>query len=546
MIATGHKGGRMLSRTLCTATALAALLATPALAQEEEDSAAPRESRVRVTPYLGVDQVALVPLKGDGDILTYTNVTAGVSAQVQTRRVEASVDAQYTHSFGWGSQLSDQDILTGIAQAQVQVARGLSVQAGGIAARTRTDGLSGAAPQRDSYSSQLWAGSIGPSYTTRIGDLSVNAAYRLGYARVDDDVDIDFPGVQSASRFDESWSHSLSGSVGFAPGTLLPVGLVASAGYDREDASQLDQRFEDAWGRLDATLPLTPTFALVGGIGYEKLEISQRPVLLADDGTAVIRNGNYVADPNAPRTLVYDFDDIIWDAGVLWRPSRRTSLEARIGGRYGSMTYLGNFSWQGRNSSFGVSVFDGIQSFGRLTASGLGGLAGSDLDVVRNPFTGDLVGCAFSVSGGGQCFNDSLAGITGANFRYRGVAAQYGHQVGRWGMGFGAGYSQRKFLTPRGEQVLVRGTRDENWYGSGSVRYAFSSSEALETVGYVNYFDASGDRADVLNYGAYTTYSKGLSRRLRASASVGIDAVKADEIDSVINALGQIGLRYSF
>jgi len=44
-------------------------------------------------------------------------------------------------------------------------------------------------------------------------------------------------------------------------------------------------------------------------------------------------------------------------------------------------------------------------------------------------------------------------GITGANFRYRGVAAQYALQRGPWGWGFGAGYSQRKWSEGR---MLVR------------------------------------------------------------------------------------------
>src|SRR3546814_10044554 len=69
---------------------------------------------------------------------------------------------------------------------------------------------------------------------------------------------------------------------------ILPLGLVASAGYGREDASQLDQRFEDEWARLDATLPVSPTLALIGGVGYEKIEISQRSPLLDGNGVPEI------------------------------------------------------------------------------------------------------------------------------------------------------------------------------------------------------------------------------------------------------------------
>ncbi|WIW87021.1 hypothetical protein K3M67_08355 [Sphingobium sp. V4] len=519
-----------------------AAMAVPALAQSSQ----PRQ-RLDVVPYLGIDQVVMAPLKGDGDVLTYTNVTAGVTAQIQSRRVEATIDAQYNHSFGWGSQTPDQDVISGIVSAQAHVARGLTLNAGGLATRVRTDGLSGATALNDSsYTSQVYAGYVGPSYTTQIGDFTVNGSYRLGYARVEDDIDADLPGALPGGSFADSWTHSLLGSVGFAPGTVLPVGLTASAGYDREDASQLDQRFEDAWGRLDATLPVSRTVALVGGIGYEDIEISQRSPVLDATGAPVIRDGRYVTDKSSPRALVYEFDDIIWDVGVLWRPSHRTSLQARVGERYGGMTYQGSFLWQGRDSNFALVVFDGIDSFGRMIMADVAALSGSNLNVVRNPFTGDLTGCAFSATGGGQCFNDALSGITDANFRYRGVSAQYALRRGPWGWGLGAGYSQRKFITPQGQTVLIRGSRDENWFGNASMTYMFNDRDSIDTVAYINYFDASGGRPDVLNYGAFTSYFKGLSRRLSASASVGIDGVKADDIDTVISAMGQVGLRYSF
>lgn len=533
----------MTIRAFISCTALAAGLAgaAPALAQSSE-----KAQRLDVVPYIGVDQVVMGPLKGGGDVLTYTNVNAGLTAEVHNRRVEAVVDAEYNHSFGWGNQAPDQDVLSGIASARVNVAKGLSIAAGGIATRVRTDGLSGAATLNDSYTSQAYAGYIGPSYTTKVGDLDVNASYRLGYARLEDDIDADAPGARNAGSFADSWSHLVTGSVGFGPGTVLPVGLVASGGYAREDASQLDQRFEDAWGRVDATLPVSRSVALVGGIGYEDIQISQRSPVLDAEGAPVIRNGRYVTDKSSPRALVYEFDDIIWDAGVLWRPSRRTALEARVGERYGSMTYQGSFMWQGHDSSFGVMVFDGIDSFGRLLTSDVAALSGSSLNIARNPFTGDITGCAFSVTGGGQCFNDALAGITDANFRYRGVAAQYSARRGPWGWGVGAGYSQRKFITPSGEAVYIRGSRDENWYGNASLTYAFNDRDSLDTVLYFNHFDASGGRPDVTNYGAFTSYYKGLTRRLSASASVGVDGVNADDLDTIISAMGQVGLRYSF
>jgi hypothetical protein len=494
-------------------------------------------------PYIGVDQMVMAPLKGGGDVLTFTNLTAGLSAEVNNRRIEATIDAEYNHSFSWSNKAPDQDVLSGIGHASVQLARGLTLDTGGIATRVRTDGLNGSEVlNNQSYTSQVYAGYVGPSYVTKVGGLDMSGSYRLGYSRVNDSTDSRLAGAS----FADSWSHSLTGSVGFAPGTFLPVGLTASGGYDREDASQLDQRFQDKYGRVDATLPVSPTVALIGGVGYENIKINQRSPKLDSAGVPIVANGRYVTDKSSPRALVYETDGVIWDAGVLWRPSRRTSLQAQVGHRYGGASYSGSFIWQGRGSSFALMVFDGIDSFGRVITADVAALSGSNLNVTRNPFTNDISGCAFSTTGGGRCFNDALSGITGANFRYRGVAAQYSSRFGPWGFGLGAGYSQRKFITPPTELVLIRGSKDQNWYGNGSVTYMFNDRDELETLVYANYFDASGGRPDVFNAGAATSYFKGLTRRLSASASVGVDGSKADDLATVITAMGQLGLRYSF
>ena len=49
----------------------------------------------------------------------------------------------------------------------------------------------------------------------------------------------------------------------------------------------------------------------------------------------------------------------------MWRPSRRTALEAHVGRRYGSTTYYGSFAWApNARSSVNVSVYDNITGFG--------------------------------------------------------------------------------------------------------------------------------------------------------------------------------------
>jgi hypothetical protein len=224
----------MMLRTSLILLGAVALASSPAGAQDR---------KVNVTPYLGVDQTVMVPLKGGGDVLTYTNVTAGVTAELRTRRVEAMADVQYNHSFGWGREATDQDVISGIVSGQYAVSPGLTLNAGGLATRVRTDGLSGAATLNDSLTSQVYAAYAGPSYATSLGDVDVTASYRLGYARVEEDVDDDLAGVPNAGAFADSVSHSLTGSVGVAPGVWLPLGIVVSAGYECEPTRSAVRRW---------------------------------------------------------------------------------------------------------------------------------------------------------------------------------------------------------------------------------------------------------------------------------------------------------------
>lgn len=509
--------------------------------------AAARERHVEISPYIGVDQTVLAGIKGNDEVLTYTGVTVGVAASVETRNVQGQADVRYEHQFGWGGNAQDQDVVSGIGQVAVQVVPGtLSLEAGALGTRIRADGLNGANGNllgAGDATSQVYSAYVGPTLSTEVGALDVSASYRLGYTRLDDDATVVLPnGQQVRSGGGDSVYHSAVVSAGVKPG-VLPVGVTASAGYDREDADQLDQRYEDKWVRGDVTVPVSSTVALVGGVGYEDIRISQRDVERDASGSPLISNGRYVTDEESPRMLVYDQDGLIWDAGVMWRPSRRTTLEARVGQRYGGTHYQGSFAWQrSRDSSFALVVFDGIDSFGRVINADLAGLSG-DFSVTRNPFSGDLTGCAFSPTGGGQCFSNGLTGVTVANFRHRGVAAQYSARMGPWNWGVGAGYAQRKFIAPSNSVFAINGSKDEIYYATLMAGRRLDAQSGIDGSLYANYFDGG---TDVLNVGAYASYYRNVSRRLTATASVGVDGVDTSDLDAVIAALGQIGLRYQF
>lgn len=508
-------------------------------------------ARVDIAPYIELDQTLIADLKGGSDeVLTYTTAAVGVDGAVTSRRAEAQISLRYEHQFGWNDSTPDQDIISGIARARYQILpETLSIEGGAIATRARSDGFRGAngslATAGDA-TSEIYSFFAGPTLTTHIGELSVGAAYRLGYTRVEDDVTVIAPDSIRLGAYNDSWFHSLTASAGMKPGNL-PVGWTVSAGYDREDASELDQRYEDKWARIDLTLPVSPTLALVGGAGYEDLKISQRPVLLDEDGDPVINDrGGFATDTSSPRLIAYDTDGIIWDAGVLWRPSRRTSLEVRVGERYDSMHYVGTFSWRASPASqLQIAYFDTIDSFGRAMNGNLLALPTS-FNAARNPFSGDLTGCV-NGEDGVNCFNDALAAISASNYRHRGITAQYSRTAGRWNWGAGLGWSERKFLTPDdGVLASVNGVRDDYYYAQlfGAVRL-----DEISNLGgslYANYLDAGFSGVDVTNYGAYITYNRSLARRLSSQASLGLDAVDTSDIDQIISLLAQIGVRYQF
>ena len=79
--------------------------------------------------------------------------------------------------------------------------------------------------------------------------------------------------------FDESVVQRAGAHVGLRPGAPLPVGVGIGGGIYQEDTSNLDSRVRDMHVRGDMTVPLGLSLALVGGVGYEDVEISNRDAL---------------------------------------------------------------------------------------------------------------------------------------------------------------------------------------------------------------------------------------------------------------------------
>lgn len=517
-----------------------------------------RAKKIKVTPYIEAQQVAFADLAPGNEVLTYSVVSAGVDAAVAGRNNQASVSARYERRFGWGNA-KDSDAISGIARASMAVVpQAVKLEVGGLAARTSAQrngaALTGGLDFGDSVT-QVYSVYAGPQLATRVGDVAVTGSYRLGYTRVKTpNAVVATPAQPAVDVLDQSVSHNAAVYAGLKPGEALPVGLGVGAGYYREDISNLDQRIEDRYARADVTVPLDQNLHAVASVGYEKSQVSSRDAVRNPaTGAGVIGpDGRYVTDATAPRVIAYNADGLIWDAGVVWRPSRRTVLEGRVGRRYGSTSYSGTFAYApSSNSSLNLSVYDSISGFGGQLTNALAALP-TEFAAVRNPFNGSLGGCVASTgevsSGQSSCLAGALGSVRSSVFRSHGVVASYAVNGSRFQTGIGAGFDRRKFIAAPGTVLAqANGVVDQNIWVAAYLNGRIDRNSGFSTTVYGNLYE-SGDVAlgNATAIGATAAYYRQLTSKFTATAAVGIDGVRRDKQPDAWSGQAMVGLRYSF
>lgn len=508
--------------------------------------------KVSLTPYIEAAQVATAELSPGHDVLTYTSIAVGLDANVQGHNTHAAASVRYERRIGYGKS-SDGDTISGVVRvATALVPHAVNFEVGALAARTRVEDNGSAvlgASTSTTSTSQIWSAFAGPTVHTHAGNVAVDGGYRIGYTKVGtSDAFVRTPGGPPADLFDHSVVQDAEVHAGTKAGTVLPVGIGAGAGFFQEDVSNLDQRVRDFHARLDATLPAAIDVQLVGGVGYEDVEISSRDALRDSSGNPVIgANGRYVTDSSGPRIMAYDTSGLIWDAGVMWRPSRRTSLEAYIGRRYGSTSVWGSFTYAPNSrSSVSISVFDNVAGFGGQLNKALAGLP-TDFEASYNPLTGALNGCVVTLEKGG-CLNGALGSLRSATFRARGVTATYGIDFGKVQAGIGAGYTRRTFIAAPGTVLAsANGVVDENTWLTGYVNLRLDSRSHLSTNAFIDWYKSGFVLADDTSaVGVSTTYGRMISSHLTATAALGLDGISRQSQPDTWDASALLGLRYTF
>jgi len=509
-----------------------------------------RRERLKVTPYIEAQQVVTAQLSPDHEVLTWTSLAAGVDGRMLGRNAEASFSLRYERRIGWG-RAADGDVISGLVRGGVTVIpQTLGIEAGALATRTSVEGFAG---QPGSFSAnpstRLWSAYAGPTLNTRAADVAITGGYRIGYTEVGGNAAVVRNGAQSnIDVFDHSWVHNAELHAGVRPGDVLPVGLGVGAGYYQEDISNFDQRVQDFHARADATLPVSSDVSLVGGVGYEKVRVSSRDALRDGDGAPVIgEDGRYITDSSGPRRIAYDTSGFIWDAGVTWRPSRRTALEAHIGRRYGSTTIYGAFGWQAtRRSALNISVYDNLAGFGGQLNRALADLP-ADFDVVRDPVSGDINGC-ITATDRSACLNSAFGALRSATFRARGIQGSYSVQFGRLHTGLAAGYDRRKFIAAPGTILAsADGLTEENTWISAWLSGRVDRNSSFTATAFANWYRTQlALEADGMGLGVGASYSRALARNISANAAVSLESIQRESDDDLWTASALAGVRYSF
>ena len=535
-----------------------AALALPAAAWADDDAAHPIKPapHVDVTPYIEADQVVTAEVAPGSDTVTYTSVAAGVDVSATGHYSAASASVRYERHFGESAGFSDSDTISGVARASVAlVPHTLTVEAGALASRDSVDSrggtFAGAFATGDGDTSRIYSGYIGPSVETQAGDLQIEGHYRFGYTKVKEPtaVTVGTTGIVPVDLADQSTTHNAQARIGFKPYTIAPVGAGIGGMWVEQDVSNLDQRVRDRNVRGDVVVPVSPSLAFVGGAGYEDVEVSSRDAKRDAAGNPIIgSDGRYVTDKSAPRRIAYQTDGLIYDVGVMWRPSTRTSLEAYVGRRYDSTTYYGDFAYKPNSrESVNVSVYDGITSFGGLITDQLAGLP-SQFTAVRNALTGDVGGCVSSLEGG-SCLGGALGSLTSAAFRSRGVSATYSIALGRTTVGMGVGYDRRTFIAAPGTVIAAaNGVVDETWWASVYATTKIDSRSSLSGSASADWFDSgfAGSGGKAVGYTASVAYYRHIIAGLSGTAAVGLDGIRQDKLPDLLSASALLGLRYEY
>ena len=518
---------------------------------------------VQIKPYIEADQVIDAHFKPDHDVVTYSVIAAGVDGLVNGRNNQGAFSLRYERRFDWGKHAGNSNAVTGVARmSSAIVPDTLRMDYGGYANRTNITAYGAALTNTSSNVdalTQVYSVYAGPTLTTHSGDLAITGHYRFGYTKIGDNLNtgnstvttngqtVAVPG-NGVDIFSHSTVHDAKLAAGVRPGDVLPVGLSADAGFYQENVSNLSQKIRDVHARGEVTIPVTDDVAFIGGAGYEGVQISSRDAVRDVNGNPVVdRSGRYVTNNTGPRYIAFDTHGLIWDAGLEWRPSRRTNLELHVGRRYGSIGGYGTFNYQpNEHTALNLVVYDDVAGFGGALTNTLYNFP-TQFATVRDAITGNISSCVASLQSG-NCLAGVLGATNSAVYRSRGVSGTYGVQMGSIRTGFGMGYDRRRYYAaPQTVLATVDGKVDQYYWAAAYLSGQISEHQLFESTFDVYRFQSGLTSAgDLTALRAVVIYQYLLAHHLTATASLATDGIERQAAPDLWSASGSVGMRYTF
>jgi hypothetical protein len=518
-------------------------------------SAAPNE-RPKILPYLDIEQVSEAQISGGGsgvdDFVTYTEITAGVTAEANTRRIKATVNYAYTRRVSEAGRTINDSSHNGLARVQIALVEDLlSLEGGAIATYSRVNPGGSAAIGNIATANnltQVFSYYASPSLNRKIGDLNVAANYRYGYTTTKNNSRSLIPGA-GFNEFQNSTGHQATTSVGMKDGDL-PFNWTITSQYIYERASQLDQHYRAYSSTAEIVVPIAETVAFVGSGGYENIRTTQQPLLVdAADVPVLDSNGRTQGDPNAPRTLTYDTNGLIGDGGLIWEPTRRARFELRGGWRYDSVTFSGLAEVKpDAQTSLTLIAFDRVDSFGRGLSQGL---AATPVNFQTGNQGNDSAyqDCVFGKTPDqrASCLGGSLGSAAAANYRNRGLTFVYSHQMRGSTIRLSGGYQHRTYIDDPLSPLSLDGVVDQSVFVQAGYSRLLARNSGVDFSLTGNLFmNGQPGQPDVSSINLDGNYYRTFGRGLRAQATVGLEASKQDGTTADVSGRARLGVRYDF
>ncbi|ABQ70378.1 hypothetical protein HY78_04005 [Rhizorhabdus wittichii DC-6] len=505
--------------------------------------------------FINLDQIAESQLHGPGsDDVTYTEVSGTLTARISNRRIVASGTYHLSYripEMGGIDKSFNQD---GLMRLQANVIdEWLTLETGALITRSRVD-ASGAAPQfnigNPQNLTQTYSAFVQPTIMHRIGDLGLGLSYRYAYtqnATSQDNVPVNGP---IDDRFDSSKGQQVTLDIGMDPGNL-PFGWKVSSEYRHENTTNLAQHFRalNVIGEVRVPLASVP-IALVASGGYERTRTSERSPLLDPVTGLPVRGkgGRFVVDPASARQLTYEVEGLIANAGVIWRPSRRTRMEARVGRRYGDLSVTGLIEMRpSERSGLTLIVTDRVESFGQGVSNGLAG-APPTLDVNQIDPSSSYQQCLFGkTSGSGKCIASSLGQASANSYRERAANIIFTRTMRTWTFSGGLGYARRTYIDNPNSPFSLDGVVDQSFFSSLSIGRPLSRTSGVSFSFTGNLFkNGQVGASDVMSGSFSTNYYQSFGRGIQMQASVSVDGSKQDGMTTDVSGRARLGLQYRF